>query len=231
MSTVALVGADGAGKTSVARRLEREGPLAIKYLYMGVNPEAGDHLLPTTRAVLLVKRILGKETRAGGPPDPSRRRPPSRRWAARASSAVKAGLRTANLLGEEWYRQCLAWYYQLRGYTVLFDRHFHSDYYAHDIAPDSSRRGLSRRFHGFVLDRLYPKPDLVILLDAPARVLFERKQEGTVELIERRRQEYFLLRDRVPRFAIVNAEQPIDAVARDVAEAILASLPASPRRR
>ncbi|MGH3091699.1 MAG: hypothetical protein ACRDOG_05135, partial [Gaiellaceae bacterium] len=54
--TVALIGPDGAGKTTVARRLEGslEGP--VKYLYMGVNPDASNHLLPTTRLAHALKR-------------------------------------------------------------------------------------------------------------------------------------------------------------------------------
>jgi thymidylate kinase len=246
MVTVALIGADGAGKTSVGRRLEEsrlsQGPpgdesaLLFKYLYMGINPEASNHMLPTTRLVLWVKRYLGKETHVGGPPDPARRKRPPRGALKRAAAGIKASLRTVNQLGEEWFRQLLAWYYQRRGYVVLFDRHFYSDYYAHDISADCSQdsgpdsdegaggksvpRSLSRRIHGFLLDRFYPRPDLVILLDAPADVLFARKSEGTRELIESRRQEYFQLREKVPHFVVVNADQPLDAVTRDVIDVI-----------
>jgi len=242
MVTVALIGADGAGKTSVGRRLGDSGPgenrlgdesaLPLKYLYMGINPEASNHMLPTTRLALRVKLWLGKETHVGGPPDPARREPPPRGVLKRALSGLKSSLRTANQLGEEWFRQFLAWYYQRRGYVVLFDRHFYSDYYAHDISEDlgegvgegaggnSRRRSLSRRIHGFILKRFYPKPDLLILLDAPADVLFARKREGTVELIENRRQEYFQLREHVPHFVVVNADQPFDAVTQEVIDVI-----------
>ena len=40
MVTVALIGADGAGKTTVGRRLEEGGEVRIKYLYMGINAAA-----------------------------------------------------------------------------------------------------------------------------------------------------------------------------------------------
>lgn len=220
MATVALIGADGAGKTTIGRRLEEAGVLPIKYLYMGVNPQASNHMLPTTRLVLKIKRLLGRETHTGGPPDPARRRPPPSGLPKRTLHAVRSGLRTANRLCEEWFRQIVAWYYQLRGYVVLFDRHFYSDYYAHDISGESAHRPLSRRIHGFVLERLYPKPDLVILLDAPADVLFARKGEGTVELVENRRQEYFRLREHVRCFAVVNADRPLDEVTREVTETI-----------
>jgi thymidylate kinase len=123
-------------------------------------------------------------------------------------------------MAEEWFRQGLVWYYQRRGHIVLFDRHFFSDYYAHDIAGNGARRPLARRIHGFVLDRFYPRPDLVICLDAPAEVLFARKGEGTLALLERRRQEYLHLRDVVKHFATVDATQSEDEVAREVADLI-----------
>ncbi len=223
MTTVALIGADGSGKTTVARRVAEEGSLPIRYLYMGSNPEASSHRLPTTRLILNVRRLLGKEkASAGGPPDPARRKRAPRGVLRRALSGIREGLRVVNLLAEEWYRQAVASHYERRGYIVLFDRHFYWDYRAHDISGDSGRRSFWRRIHGLVLDRFYPKPDLVILLDAPSRVLFERKREGTIELIESRRREYHGVRDLVRRFALVNADQPVDAVARDVIAAIRA---------
>jgi thymidylate kinase len=227
MVTVALIGADGAGKTSVARRLEEEGALPIKYLYMGVNPEAATQMLVSTRLLLSVKRRLGKASPAGGPPDPSLKKPPPSGMWKRALHGLRSSLRMANQLGEEWFRQLLAWYYQGRGYVVLFDRHFYADYHAHDVSGASGPRSLSRRLHGFVLRRLYPRPDLVILLDAPSQVLFDRKREGTIELIERRRQEYIRLQKEMPEMAIVDVSQPLDLVKREVLELIRLRLPAA----
>jgi thymidylate kinase len=126
----------------------------------------------------------------------------------------------ANRIGEEWFRQGLAWYYQRRGHIVLFDRHFFSDYYAYDIASVHADRRLSDRIHGFMLNRVYPRPDLVIYLDAPAEVLFARKGEGTIEALERRRQEYLSLRNVVKHFVVVDAAQPAEVVAHDVTKVI-----------
>ena len=36
--TVALVGSDGAGKTTIARSLEKTSSLPVKYMYMGLSP-------------------------------------------------------------------------------------------------------------------------------------------------------------------------------------------------
>ena len=222
VATVALIGADGSGKSTICRRLEGVRPPPMKYIYMGNNPKASNYALPTTRAMQCLRRVLGKERTVGGPPDPGRSRATSPHLFKRLLSGFKSKLVLMNLMGEEWFRQCVAWYYQRRGYVVLFDRHYFSDYYAHDIAPTSREVALTRRLHGYVLDRLYPKPDLMILLDAPASVLFARKGEGTVPLLESRRQEYLRLKDSVGNVEIVDADRSEDDVARDVVALIRA---------
>ena len=111
--TVALVGADGAGKTTIARRVEQGPPLRAKYIYMGINPDAASHALPTTRLLHAVKRRLGYASSQGGPPDPSKR--PATRGGGplrRIARAVKGNLRLVNQLAEEWFRQGVAWWYR-----------------------------------------------------------------------------------------------------------------------
>ena len=219
MFTVALIGPDGAGKTTIGRRLEHALPLPVKYIYMGINLDSSSLVLPTTRLILVVKRVLGRRPDMAGPPDPKRKRSRPKSAVKRALLGLKSSLRLGNLMAEEWFRQTLAWYYQRRGHIVVFDRHFFSDYYAHDIAGGVDRP-LTSRVHGFVLERLYPKPDLVIYLDAPAEVLFARKGEGTLDWLDRRRQEYLQMRDLVEHFVLVDASQSEDNVVRDVAERI-----------
>ncbi len=60
----------------------------------------------------------------------------------------------------------------------------------------------------------------MIYLDAPAEVLFARKGEGTIEALERRRQEYMSLQGVVKHFALVDATQPQEVVAREVTNLI-----------
>ena len=71
-----------------------------------------------------------------------------------------------------------------------------------------------------MLEHAYPRPDVIVFLDAPAEVLHARKGEGTVDLLEQRRLDYLELRDVVPDFVSVDATQPEDDVVESVAKLI-----------
>jgi thymidylate kinase len=229
MVTVALVGPDGAGKSTVAHRVVDALPFPARYVYMGVNLEASSTMLPTTRLALAVKRARGGRAdmtgRSGSGPGESARR---RRGPL---SELRTSLRMANWIAEEWFRQAIAAYHQRRGRVVVFDRHFFCDYYAHDVADTRPGRSPSSRLHGFNLRRLYPRPDLVVVLDAPADVLHARKGEGTVESIEARRQEYLGQADLFARFVVVDARRPTDEVVGEVRQQIVEFVRGAPAVR
>jgi thymidylate kinase len=213
--TVALIGCDGAGKTTVARALERATGLPVRYLYMGVSAESSNRQLPSTRVAHAIKRRAAA-TRRHAPAEAGRAPPPH--GVHRACRAGRSALRLANRLAEEWYRQLIAQAFLTRGSIVVFDRHFLADYHAFDVA--GTGRPLSRRIHGWMLMHAYPRPDLVVLLDAPPEVLFARKGEGTLASLARRREDYLGLADAAGidrSFAVVSATQPVDAVVADVA--------------
>jgi thymidylate kinase len=206
--TVALIGCDGAGKTTVARALERAAGLPVRYLYMGVSAESSNRQLPSTRVAHAIKRRAAARPGRGSPPHAVRR-------------AGRSALRLANRLAEEWYRQLIAQAFLTRGSIVVFDRHFLADYHAFDVA--GAGRPLSRRIHGWMLMHAYPRPDLVVLLDAPPEVLFARKGEGTLASLARRREDYLGLDGTSGidcAFAVVSATQPVDAVVADVARIV-----------
>ena len=219
MFTVALIGPDGAGKTTVGRRLPQVLALPIKYVYMGINIEASNLVLPTTWLLLTAKRLMGRRPDMAGPAS-SRSKPRPKTPLKRIFTEVKSGLRMLNLLAEEWFRQGVIWYHKRRGSIVLVDRHFLFDYYFYDIVSAEGYRPLSSRVHGFMLNQFYPRPELVIFLDAPAEVLFARKGEGTLEIMERRRQEYLQLSHLVENFVTVDVTQPEDAVVQEVASVV-----------
>jgi thymidylate kinase len=220
--TVALIGPDGAGKSTIGHKLELVSPLPIKYMYMGVNLESSNMVLPTTRLLLEFKRAQGQRPDiATRPRDSYQSRARSKSLLKRLAAGLRAALRFVNLTAEEWFRQIVVWSYTLRGYYVVFDRHFYFDYYAHDVVNDGSKRPLNSRIHGFMLKNLYPKPDFVIFLDAPSEVLFARKPEGTLEALERRRQEYVQLQEVIESWAVVDVSQPVDEVVQQVSDLIV----------
>jgi thymidylate kinase len=220
MFTVALIGPDGSGKTAVGMRLIECLPVPTKYMYMGVNHEASEHLLPTTRLVQALREMTGKKKYAGGPRTKEVDSTPSRAsFTKRCLKATKSSVSLANRFAEEWYRQVLAWHYLRQRRVVIFDRHFFPDYYAYDIVSDAPRTRL-QRIHGYVLNRFYPRPDLLLFLDAPAEVLFERKGEGTLELLDQRREDYLKMKDLVKHFEVVDANRDLEAVVQDVSERI-----------
>jgi len=211
MTTIALVGPDGAGKTTLARHLEASLPMPAKYLYMGLNFDASNYLLPFNR--LLVGRrasVAESGTRL------------ARRSAGRLPRAVtaalglpRAGLKLSNLLAEGFYRQAVARRYERQGFVVIYDRHFYSDYQPL-AAAKRGLRGRARRIRRALLARAMAKPDLMIYLDAPPEVLLARKGEGTIESLGRQRQAYLRLGAELPSFAIVNTHRAIDEVADEV---------------
>lgn len=211
---VALVGADGAGKSTISDMLERADlPFPVKRIYMGVNLESSTLMLPTTRLLLARKRARGGRPDLVATTDRAERAPLSTRGPL---ESMRNGSKEVAKLGvwmlEEWLRQLVAAYYGRRGYVVVFDRHFYADYHDAHIATRGSGRPRSSAVHGWTLEHLYPKPDLVICLDAPADVLYARKPEATVEWLEQRRQQYLRLEGAVPSLAVVDVDRPLEDV-------------------
>ncbi len=221
MISVALIGPDGAGKSTIGRLLESQTmPAPVKCIYMGVNLQASGLMLPTTRLALMLKRARG------GRPDMTAStgaRPAQGDAGSNVARAMRGGAQAVRLVlwcAEEWFRQLVAMWYLARGTIVVFDRHFFADYYYTDIATTGHGRGPIARVHGWMLGHVYPKPDLVICLDAPAEVLYLRKPESSLEWLEQRRQQYLRLADVVPALDVVNVDRPLEVVVAEVVERI-----------
>lgn len=219
MISVALIGPDGAGKSTVSRLLPTTGlPAPVQTVYMGVNLDSSSLMLPTTRLALALKR------RRGGRPDlavgDGAARAGDRAGTRRPSRAAVAGLRLVLWVSEEWFRQLVAFSHRLRGRIVVFDRHFYADFYHFHMAGRMADVSRGARVHGFLLRHAYPKPDLVICLDAPGEVLYRRKPEASAEWLEHRRRQYLELAAVLPDFVIVDVDRPMQLVLNDIAALI-----------
>jgi thymidylate kinase len=202
MRSVALIGPDGAGKTTLSHMLRQSSATRLKYIYMGVETPKSNITLPTSR---LIERLKRGRRAPAAPADDSAL--PARRTIGATAWALA---RLANRLAEEWFRQAASWYYQLRGFTVLYDRHFLFDF-APEIAAYAGE-SLDKRIHRWCLSTFYPRPDLTLFLDAPGTLLFDRKRELSVAELERRRQGFLQVGRRTPGFVRVDATRPVEVV-------------------
>lgn len=217
--TVALVGLDGAGKTTIATRLQESAPLPCRYLYMGQSIASSNALLPTSRLVRHLKARAAVRRRAA---DDEVAAPTAVARPTRKRGRLRIAASFVNRLMEAWWRQFLSWRYQRGGHVVVYDRHFLFES-ASAVNDRSLRRtGSVDRLEHWILGRSYPRPDLVIFLDAPLEVLQARKQEWTGKRLARWRAAIVDQGQRLGSFVSVDASRPVEQVLADVTRHILA---------
>lgn len=111
----------------------------------------------------------------------------------------------------QWRRYLSARYHQIRSRLVIFDRYTYDSL----LTPRRSLDPL-RRLRRWLLAHACPPPDLIIVLDAPGKLLYARKGEHSADALEKQRQEYLQLRATVPQMKVVDASQDADTVRRQV---------------
>ena len=217
--TVALVGVDGSGKTSLAKALLNDPPLPIKYLYMGASIESSNIALPSSRLAHRWKVYrYNKALRAQGRHPTDQITLDGVEHQVDRRGRLAATLRLFRRVSEEAYRQLVSWTYQGLGFVVLYDRHFVFD--ALPLRSDHSEHRLSERLHHWFLRNLYPKPALAVFLDAPTTVLLSRKQDVPKERLQRDRGRILEQRALAGTFVHVDATLAQEEVVRTVRDLI-----------
>jgi thymidylate kinase len=113
-----------------------------------------------------------------------------------------------------------------RSTLVIFDR------YCDDLLVDPKRyRYGAPLWMAKLVTKAVPRPNLVILLDAPAEVLRARKQEVPFEEAVRQRESYVALAHDLSNGYLVDASQPIEQVVANVEDIILRYLANRTARR
>jgi thymidylate kinase len=170
--SVAILGPDGAGKSTLARDIAAGFPFQGRPIYMGLWPaRSGTHrVLPGATQTLRPFTIWGRYLRA------------------QAQRAM--------------------------GHLVVFDRYT----YDADLPPRPPFVRL-KRLYFWLIAHAIPSPQLLILLDAPADVLHERRPEMDPLELERDRASFLGL-SRLRNMEVVDANRPGDAVRADVSDRI-----------
>jgi len=120
----------------------------------------------------------------------------------------------ANRLVEAWWRQLVSFLHRLRGYVVIYDRH----YLFESAMALGGRRAAHTldRLEFWLFSRAYPKPGLVIFLDVPPQVAYARKGELSIRRLWKRRAALLETGRQLPHFVPVDADRPLEQVLADV---------------
>lgn len=213
MASVALVGGDGSGKTTVANSFVQSNIRPSKYLYMGLSTLKSEPAFPTT---LLIRYIKIRSYQNSNPSPDSQAEQASFTQDYHHNQTKRNDIwnavRSLNYLLDVLYRQFYSWIYQLNGNLVIYDRH-----YLFMAAPEyhgtkKIRRHWIDQSLYWIFDRLYPKPDLVVFLDAPPEILYARKPEGKLDYLEKRRIATLEQGSRMRNFVCIDATQSLDEV-------------------
>lgn len=221
--SVALIGGDGAGKTTIANELVHSFNVPIKRMYMGLNTQSSNFSLPTSRVAHIIKKLSYTKNVKDLGGIPSDEIPPYYfEHLKKERNLIWRMARFFNRLAEVWYRQMISKWYQVRGYIVVYDRHFLFEATQKTGNQNLNERSKLDKIFFWILSNIYPKPDLVLFLDAPAEVLYARKMESTIKHLNGRRNAYLDQGSLHQNFIIIDAAKPLDEVLDEVNKHIIA---------
>jgi thymidylate kinase len=176
---VALLGPDGAGKSTLSRGIRESFFFPVRFVYMGVG--------------------------TGG----------LSRLAARLTIFHRPPFTYFAFVSTLWVRYLTGLFYRWQGRLVIFDR------YTYDaLLPMPGGVSTLKRRALDIQAWICPPPDLILILDVPGEVMFQRKGEFSSEHLEAQRQMLLSLKQRLPSVEVIDGTQPLDAVRSDAIQRI-----------
>ena len=223
---VAFLGVDGAGKSTVMANVERDLAPAF-WSTKQYHGRALDSPLRWTKRVRVARQLREQEVeRAATNPHalPPARNPHNKSPRRLTLSLIKLGLWWADYT---FLGYLVDIYPRLRRSTlVLFDRYYQ------DLLVDPKRH----RYGGplwlaRLVSRFFPRPDVIVLLDAPPEVLHSRKREVPLEETARQREAFLELVRKSRSGHVVDASRPVHEVVAEAEQIIIEHLAARTMRR
>src|SRR6266540_1979719 len=183
---VAVLGRDGSGKSTF-----------INEMANSMRPYFSKTEKFHTFAGLLYRRGIFNRKKGTF----SHSNPHNQKMRSSSTSFLKLNLFFAESLFGYWFK---IFPRKARSHFILFDRCFI------DVLADPVRyRIKANKVYIRVLYYLLPKPDILIILDLPSDVLFQRKQEMNYEMSEKLRHEYLNLHSFLSNSIVINNEGEI----------------------
>ena len=188
---VALVGPDGSGKSTVVRTLTARAKaipsLKVETTYLGPWGQMKLRLVPTLRRFGITPTVQAPA------------------W---LGSIAKGYVFYAAIYIELVYRYATSVFFRVRqGRWVLADRYITDLRYLYKERPIRNYAGIRR-----LLCMIYPKPDLVIVLDNDPNVIVSRKNQLAAAQIETLRH-FCLKAARAYRFEVVTTDRSPEEIA------------------
>lgn len=183
---IVVLGPDGVGKSTL-----------LEHLVRSVGPAFNSHGLFHWRPMLLWRRTVKRLTT----------QPHSLPKRGYCGSAIRLAAYVLDYWLGYWLliRPRLA-----RCGLVVFDRYFD------DVMIDPKRYRYGGPLWAVrILRSLVPKPDLVLILDAPPEVVLSRKQELVLEEVRRQRQLYSEYHNRISNSCLIDATASLTQVTAD----------------
>ena len=173
--SVAVLGPDGAGKTTLIQDIQESFILPVRSVYMGLTGGLLRYIAHLhVPGLVLLSRLL-----------------------------------------VFWCRYLRAQYHQARGRLVLYDRYIYDA-----MVPHPERLNWLRRASRWVDGHACPRPDLVLVLNAPGEVMYARKGEYTPEMLGEWRRYFLALQNRMAQFEIVDTTRKREVVRIDAMDRI-----------